>query len=113
LHLNFFDDRLFGLQQGNLDLILEAYHSLYPGRPAAEPVYCFFDEIQMLTGWEPFVERLLRSGNHRVWLTGSSARMLSTELATQMRGRALSWELFPLSFRELLAGNGLQAEGAL
>ena len=46
-------------------------------------------------------------------ITGSSARMLSKEVATQMRGRALSWELFPFSFREFLDARGLDAAGPL
>lgn len=56
----------------------------------------------MIPTWEPFVERVLRTENCEVYITGSSAHMLSKEIASQMRGRALSWELFPLSFTEYL-----------
>jgi predicted AAA+ superfamily ATPase len=76
-----------------------------------ERVYCFFDEIQTVQGWESFVDRILRTENCEVYLTGSSANMLSREIATQMRGRALSWELFPFSFREYLAH--VQVDGSL
>ncbi len=102
LYLNFFDDRLHNLRHDNLSIILDAYYSLFPEKKSREKVYCFFDEIQAVTGWEPFVDRLMRTENCQVYLTGSSAHMLSTEIATQMRGRALSWELFPFSFREFL-----------
>ena len=113
LYLNFFDDRLHNLRQENLALIAEAYYSAYPEKKGDETVYCFFDEIQAVPGWEPFVDRMMRTEKCEVYLTGSSARMLSKEIATQMRGRALSWELFPFSFREFLDGRGVDSEGAL
>ncbi|MEW5981356.1 MAG: ATP-binding protein [Acidobacteriota bacterium] len=113
LYLNFFDDRLHNLRQGDLGLIAEAYYSMYPEKKHTETVYCFFDEIQAAPGWEPFVDRLMRTEQCEVYLTGSSARMLSKEIATQMRGRALSWELFPFSFREFLDYKGIESQGAL
>ena len=113
LYLNFFDDRLHGLKQENLGLVAEAYYSLYPEKKNAETVYCFFDEIQAVPGWESFVDRLMRTEKCEVYLTGSSAQMLSKEIATQMRGRALSWEMFPFSFREFLDYKGVESEGAL
>ena len=113
LFLNFFDDRLHGLRQDNLGLITDAYYSLYPEKKNTETVYCFFDEIQALPAWEPFIDRLMRTEKCEVYLTGSSSAMLSKEIATQMRGRALSWEMFPFSFRELLDYKGIDAEGSL
>jgi len=102
LYLDFFDDRLHNLQQAGLDVISEAYYSIYPEKKNIATVYCFFDEIQAVVGWEPFVDRLMRTEKCEVYLTGSSARMLSKEIATQMRGRALSWEMMPFSFGEFL-----------
>lgn len=113
LYLNFFDDRLHSLRQENLGLITEAYYSIYPEKKDNETVYCFFDEIQAVPGWEPFVDRIMRTEKCKVYLTGSSARMLSKEIATQMRGRALSWELFPFSFREFLDSKAIESEKAL
>ena len=112
LYLNFFDDRLHGLQQAGIGLVAEAYYSLFPEKKNTETVYCFLDEIQSVAGWEPFVDRLLRTEKCEVYLTGSSARMLSREIATQMRGRALSWELFPFSFREFLDARKVDSAGA-
>ncbi len=106
--LNFFDDRLHPLRHGNLNQVVEAYYSLFPFKKNKETVYFFFDEVQALTAWEPFVDRLLRTEKCRVYLTGSSAAMLSREIATQMRGRALSWEMFPFSFPEYLDYRGLE-----
>lgn len=113
LYLNCFDDRIHTLQQDNLGLITEAYYSLYPEKKNTETVYCFFDEIQAIPGWERFIDRLMRTEQCEVFLTGSSAKMLSKEIATQMRGRALSWEMFPFSFREFLDYKGIESEGAL
>jgi len=110
LYLNFFDDRLHLLQHDNLGVILEAYFSLYPEKKNTEKIYCFFDEIQVVPGWEPFIDRLLRMETCEVYITGSSAQMLSREIATQMRGRALSWEIFPFSFREFLDGKGIESD---
>lgn len=113
LYLNFFDDRLHNLRQEGLGLITEAYYSLYPEKKNSEKVYCFFDEIQAVAGWEPFVDRLMRTERCEVYITGSSAQMLSKEIATQMRGRALSWEIFPFSFREYLDYKGIESAGPL
>jgi predicted AAA+ superfamily ATPase len=103
LYINFFDDRLSKLHSLGLDIVIQAYYSLYPYKKNQEAIYCFFDEIQIIPGWEAFVDRILRTENVVVYISGSSAQMLSKEIATQMRGRALSWELFPFSFREFTA----------
>lgn len=113
LFLNFFDDRLHSLRHDSLSVITEAYYSLFPEKKNTETVYCFFDEIQTVNGWESFIDRLMRTEQCEVYLTGSSARMLSKEIATQMRGRALSWEIFPFSFREYLDFKGIESDGAL
>jgi uncharacterized protein len=113
LYLNFFDDRLHALRHDNLGLITEAYYSIFPKKKNSETVYCFFDEIQSVPGWEPFVDRLMRTEKCEMYITGSSAKMLSKEIATQMRGRALSWEIFPFSFREFLDYKGIEKEDSL
>lgn len=100
LYINFFDDRLSNLRTLGLDQIIQAYFLLYPHKKSKEKIYCFFDEIQVVHGWEAFIDRLMRTENCMIYLSGSSAKMLSKEIATQMRGRALSWEIFPFSFLE-------------
>jgi predicted AAA+ superfamily ATPase len=102
VYINFFDDRLTELKQGNLQPILEAYFTLYPEKKGSQEVCFFFDEIQEVKQWELFVERLQRTEKCRIFLSGSSAKLLSKEISTQMRGRSLSWELFPFSFKEFL-----------
>mgnify|MGYP006355789109 FL=1 len=102
LHLDFFDDRLHALHHNDLDLVIKAYFSLYPNKKNSEKIYCFFDEIQEIKNWELFINRIMRTEDCQIYITGSSAKMLSKEIATAMRGRALSWEMFPYSFLEFL-----------
>ena len=102
LFINLFDDRLHNMTVNSLGAITDAFYSLYPEKKNSEAIYIFLDEIQAVEGWEMFIDRLLRTEKCQIFLTGSSARMLSKEIATQMRGRSLSWELFPFSFREYL-----------
>lgn len=101
VYVHFFDERLFGLHARDLGALLEAHAELNPQAQEREPLYFFLDEIQVVKGWEYFVDRLLRA-RHRVFLSGSSATLLSKEIATAMRGRSLSVEIFPFSFREVL-----------
>jgi len=98
LFINFDDERL-QFNPGNLDLILQAYRELYPDISLAD-IYIFFDEIQMAQGWEPFVRRIYDTENRNIFLTGSNAKLLSSEIATSLRGRTLPFEVFPLSFDE-------------
>lgn len=108
VYIDFFDDRLHPLHQGDLDVVVDVYYAMYPDKKGNEKVYFFFDEIQMCQNWEQFVNRLMRTEDCAVYITGSSAKMLSKEIATQMRGRALSWEIFPFSFREFLTHNAIE-----
>ena len=112
-YINFFDDRLHPLQQQGPAIVLEAYYALFPEKKNTETVYCFFDEIQIIPGWEAFADRLLRTEKCEVFITGSSAQMLSKEIATQMRGRSLTWELFPFSFAEYLDHKGITYSNSL
>ena len=68
----------------------------------------FLDEIQAVPGWEPFVRRLLDTEKIEIFISGSSARLLSREVATSMRGRAMEALIHPFSFREYLRHRGLE-----
>lgn len=87
LFLNFDDERLH-LNADNLDEIFQAYRELYPAIPLKE-VYMFFDEVQMADDWQPFVRRVYEHECKHIFLTGGNSRMLSSELATSLRGRTL------------------------
>ena len=105
LHFNFEDERLGQLQAGDLHLIPETHLRLFPD-PADEPVSLFLDEIQLVAGWESFVRRLLDTPGHEIFLSGSSAKLLSREIATSMRGRAWEIAIHPFSFLEFLSHHG-------
>jgi uncharacterized protein len=99
LYLNFEDERLEF--DNNYDQILDAYIELYPDQNLNE-IYIFFDEIQELNGWEKYIRRLYDTVSRNLFLTGSNAKMLSSEISTSLRGRSLPFEIMPLSFYEFL-----------
>lgn len=101
LYFNFEDERLGEMQVGQLHLIPDIHLRLYPD-PADEPVTLFLDEIQRVPGWEVFVRRLLDTPGYELFLSGSSAKLLSREIATSMRGRAWEIAIYPFSFTEFL-----------
>ncbi|MFP4388548.1 MAG: ATP-binding protein [Desulfococcaceae bacterium] len=107
IYLNFEDERLD--LAGDYDRIFQAYLALYPDADLSE-CHLFFDEIQELPNWEKFVRRVYDTHTRRIFLTGSNARFLSTEIATALRGRSLSFEIFPLSFREYLDFREMEPE---
>lgn len=102
LYFNFDDERLEGLTARDLSGLLEIYYRLHPEWRDAARALLLFDEIQVVQGWEGFVRRVLDTENVELFLSGSSARMLSREVATSMRGRAMEALVFPFNFREFL-----------
>jgi predicted AAA+ superfamily ATPase len=88
LYLNFEDDRLLGFKIEDCRDILDVYFSMFPEN-RSEVCYFFFDEIQDVTGWEIFIRRMLDTEKIQVTLTGSSSKLLSREIATSLRGRAI------------------------
>ncbi|MBI4320147.1 MAG: ATP-binding protein [Chloroflexi bacterium] len=108
LYLNFEDERLAGMQASDLQWVVEEYYRLAPGLQDRRRVTFFFDEIQIVPGWETFARRLMDSEHADLFLTGSSARLLSREVATSMRGRAMEVLIHPFSFREALRHAGFE-----
>ncbi len=106
LYFSFEDERLAGLQAKDLNMLVEEYYRLYPEWRDQRRATFFFDEIQLVPGWEVFARRLLDSEKVDLFLSGSSARMLSREVATSMRGRAMEAVVLPFSFRESLRHAG-------
>ncbi len=102
VYINFEDDRLCDMQVSDFKDILSAYFELYPQHLKAHDIHFFFDEIHEVHGWEKFVRRLLDSEYISIYITGSSSKMLSKEIATGLRGRTWTFEIFPFSFREFL-----------
>jgi len=105
-YLNFEDERLVGLDGSQLGFLLEEYGRQAAASSPEEAITWCFDEIQAVPGWERFIRRLLDAGGVEVLLTGSSAALLSREIATALRGRAWEVPLFPFSFPEALRHHG-------
>ncbi len=106
LYFSFEDERLADMQVQDLDLVVETFYQLNPAWRDARKSTFFFDEIQLIPGWELFARRLLDSENIELFLSGSSARLLSREVATSMRGRAMEAIVSPFSLRETLRHAG-------
>jgi predicted AAA+ superfamily ATPase len=100
-YINFEDDRLYPIVLKDLDEFITAFYERYP-ETREEKIYLFFDEIQGIKGWELFVRRLHDTLNVQLFITGSSSRLLSSEIATSLRGRTIAYEIFPFSFKEYL-----------
>lgn len=93
-YVNFDDERLIKLKGEDLNTLLEALYMVY-----GDFTYLFLDEIQNIDEWFLFVNRLLRQKLHLV-ITGSNAKLLSSELSTHLTGRYNQIELYPFSFQE-------------
>lgn len=106
LYLSFDDDRLADLGVDQLGFLLEEYYRRFPELRGRETAYWFLDEIQLVPGWERFVRRVLDSEKIEIVVSGSSARMLSREVHTSLRGRGLATVIRPFGFREFLRHRG-------
>lgn len=96
------DDRLAGMDAGDLDWVLEEYYRRYPAIRGTGPLTLCLDEVQVVPGWERFARRVMDTERVELWLTGSSAKLLSREVATSLRGRGMEVLVHPFSFREAL-----------
>lgn len=101
LYLNFEDERFLPFISQEFQLFLDTYFRKYPLSKDRD-CYLFLDEVQRIEGWDLFVRRVLDTEPFRVCITGSSSRLLSTEIATSLRGRSVTTEIFPFSFSEFL-----------
>jgi predicted AAA+ superfamily ATPase len=109
LYLNLEDERLLPVTASDLRQIPDIYYRRYPHLHERSCAF-FFDEIQNISGWELFVRRLLDTENIHICLTGSSAKLLSREIATSLRGRSIATEIYPFSFLEALEHAGIDTE---
>jgi predicted AAA+ superfamily ATPase len=112
LFVGFDDDRLAGIGVEQLGFLLEEYYRIYPGVRSRETVHWFLDEIQLVPGWERFARRVLDTERCELVVSGSSARMLSREVHTSLRGRGIATVIGPFSFREFLRHRSEEPSGA-
>lgn len=112
LYINFEDDRLLPMDATKLSLLLEAFYSIYPEN---HDYRCFFflDEIQNVNDWPLVIRRFFDSKQVDIYLTGSSAKMLSKEIASSLRGRAFATEVWPYSFNEYLSAKNMSLDSGL
>jgi uncharacterized protein len=93
---NFDDDRLIRFRVEDFQMLLEVFVELF-----GDQSIFYFDEIQNVKGWERFIRRLYDQGK-KIYITGSNAKLLSKELGTHLTGRYVQFEVYPLSFQEIL-----------
>ncbi len=101
IYVNFEDERLAELRVGDSNDILSAQSEL-----SRQSGFFFFDEIQNVNGWEKFARRLADAGES-VWITGSNANMLSSQIATTLGGRYFVKHVTPYRFDEHLDAVGM------
>ena len=104
VYINFDDERLQLMKSEDLDLILQAYYSMYDEKPLL-----FFDEIQNVEGWE-FYARRLANQKYQVFITGSNAKMLGSDIATALGGRYWTCNVYPFTFREYIESQGINLD---
>lgn len=111
VYLSFDDDRLAELPSEQLGFLLEEYYRRFPEFRGRETVRWLLDEIQVVAGWERFVRRVMDTERLEMVVSGSSARMLSREVHTSLRGRGMETVIRPFSFREFLRHRGEEPAG--
>jgi uncharacterized protein len=102
IFIDFEDNRLAGLKNEELDELFIAHEEI----TGKEAKYLFFDEIQSAPEWSKFIRRLHNTKKYFIFVTGSSSKLLSKEIATELRGRYISTLLLPLTFKEYLRFKG-------
>ena len=112
LYINFEDDRLLPLNEQKLAKLVESFYSLYPENYDRK-CYLFFDEIQNVSNWPIVIRRIHDTKNAEIFLTGSSAKLLSKEIATSLRGRSLAIEIWPYSFNEFIIAKQVSIDQSL
>jgi predicted AAA+ superfamily ATPase len=93
-YVNFDDERFIDAESKDLQKVLEVLEEIYP-----KFEILFFDEIQNISGWELFINRLQRN-KYNIVLTGSNGKLLGKDLATHLTGRQISTMLYPFSYPE-------------
>ncbi|MDP2947229.1 MAG: ATP-binding protein, partial [Nanoarchaeota archaeon] len=105
LYLNFETAGLLPLEVEDLVLMKEVFFELNPNLKKTD-AWFFLDEVQNVSNWELFIRTCLDEGI-KVFISGSSSKMLSKDIATSMRGRTLTYSIFPFSFREYLSSRNI------
>ena len=115
LFLSLEDERLAGMTATDLAWLLDEHARQFPALwnaadHRAPRLALYLDEVQLVAGWEGVVRRLIDRGGVELFVSGSSARLLSREVATNLRGRGMEVLVHPFSFREALRHAGSEPE---
>lgn len=113
LFISLEDERLAGMTVADLGWLVEEHTRQFPGLREAQGMTMYLDEVQTVPGWEGLVRRLMDAGGLECFVSGSSAKLLSREVATSLRGRAMEVLVHPFSFREALRHAGAEPDGPL
>lgn len=105
-YFNFEDNRFAPVTAQTGDEVLDTFYELHP-EALTDGAYLFFDELQEMQDWGAWLRRIVDTRKATIYVSGSSSKMLSTEIATEFRGRAIEFELLPYSFREIAQNNGI------
>lgn len=108
LYINFEDPYFI---DHNIPMVFEELVETYKEYYQSKLTYLFFDEVQNIASWEKAVRKLRDSGEYKIFISGSSSKLLSSELASLLSGRHLSYQLLPLSFTEYLDFGGITIQG--
>jgi predicted AAA+ superfamily ATPase len=106
LYINFEDDRILPIDHKAMGKMIDAWYTLYPDNHN-QCCYLFLDEVQNVESWPLVLRRILDTKNIQIYVTGSSAKLLSKEIATSLRGRSLAIEILPYSYMEYLIAHEL------
>ena len=107
VYVNFENERLIGVNASDLDFLLITHNELFN---PAEEIYIFLDEIQVVKNWDKWVRKIYDTGKYHLIITGSSSELLSSEIATSLAGRNISYVVYPFSFEEYLNSRGLKTD---
>jgi hypothetical protein len=109
LYVNLESDLLIGCTVEDSRNMLNIFYEIYPENRGRK-IYLFLDEVQNVFYWERFVRNLVDSGGIQVYVSGSSSKLLSMEVATSLRGRTLPYYIYPFNFKEFLRAKGFEVE---
>jgi len=108
IYVNFENERLIATKAMDMDNILVAHSQIF--NPVKGLIYLFLDEIQNVENWDKWIRKVYDTKKYRIIITGSSSKLLSSEISTALAGRNLSYIVYPFSFKEMLKARGITTE---
>ncbi len=108
IYVNFENERLIATKATDMDNLMVAHSQIF--NPVEGTVYLFLDEIQNVENWDKWIRKIYDTKKYRIIITGSSSQLLSSEIATALAGRNLSYTVYPFSFSEMLKSRGISTE---